>query len=140
MSLPCFLCAQEAHWVSSILGLSHSATLGWYALIYYCRDRPLIHREIGVLGFLCALNCQDIAAEGFGQSLSSSLNAVQAASGATRILDVRESWLMDPLHKCDSPATKGGITIGLRDARLGTLLSRLLFEQAKHGYLKGTSS
>jgi ABC-type multidrug transport system fused ATPase/permease subunit len=58
------------------------------------------------------------AAEGFGQSLSFGPNAAQAAAASNRILDARESRLMEPLRKGDIPDTEGGITIEFRDVRL----------------------
>ncbi|KAH7271030.1 P-loop containing nucleoside triphosphate hydrolase protein [Fusarium solani] len=109
---------KKARWVSIILGFSDSATLGCQALIFYYGGRLLTQGEIGVMGFFVCLMAMMNAAEGFGQSLSFGPNAAQAAAASNRILDARESLLIEPLGKGDIPDTEGGITIELRDVRL----------------------
>ncbi|WAO86381.1 Hypothetical protein NCS54_00365300 [Fusarium falciforme] len=109
---------KKARWVSIILGFSDSATLGCQALIFYYGGRLLTQGEIGVMGFFVCLMAMMNAAEGFGQSLSFGPNAAQAAAASNRILDARESHLMEPLGKGDIPDAEGGITIELRDVRL----------------------
>ncbi|KAI8721787.1 hypothetical protein NCS52_00321200 [Fusarium sp. LHS14.1] len=109
---------KKARWVSIILGFSDSATLGCQALIFYYCGRLLTQGEIGIMGFFVCLMAMMNAAEGFGQSLSFGPNAAQAATASNRILDARESRLMEPIGKGDIPDTDGGITIELRDVRL----------------------
>ncbi|KAH7211547.1 P-loop containing nucleoside triphosphate hydrolase protein [Fusarium oxysporum] len=109
---------EKARWVSIILGFSDSATLGCQALIFYYGGRLLTQGEIGVMGFFVCLMAMMNAAEGFGQSLSFGPNAAQAAAASNRILDARESRLIEPLGKGDIPDTEGGITIELLDVRL----------------------
>ncbi|RSL98845.1 hypothetical protein CEP52_010116 [Fusarium oligoseptatum] len=109
---------KKARWVSIILGFSDSATLGCQALIFYYGGRLLTEGEIGVMGFFVCLMAMMNAAEGFGQSLSFGPNAAQAATASNRILDARESRLIEPLGKGDIPDTEGGITIELRGVRL----------------------
>ncbi|RSL47167.1 hypothetical protein CEP53_010032 [Fusarium sp. AF-6] len=109
---------KKARWVSIILGFSDSSTLGCQALIFYYGGRLLTQGEIGVMAFFVCLMAMMNAAEGFGQSLSFGPNAAQAATASNRILDARESRLIEPLGKGDIPDTEGGITIELRDVRL----------------------
>ncbi|RSL61962.1 hypothetical protein CEP54_006005 [Fusarium duplospermum] len=109
---------KKARWVSIILGFSDSATLGCQALIFYYGGRLLTQGEIGIMGFFVCLMAMMNAAEGFGQSLSFGPNAAQAAAASNRILDARESRLIEPSGKRDIPDAEGGITIELRDVRL----------------------
>jgi len=109
---------KKARWISIILGFSDSATLGCQALIFYYGGRLLTQGEIGVMGFFVYLMAMMNAEEVFGQSLSFGPNAAQAAAASNRILNTKESCLMEPLSKGDIPDTEGGITIELRDVRL----------------------
>ncbi|KAM6534715.1 hypothetical protein FALCPG4_004341 [Fusarium falciforme] len=109
---------KKARWVSIILGFSNSATLGCQALIFYYDDRLLTQGEIDVMCFFVCLMAMMNAAEGFGQSLSFGPKAAQAATASSRILDARESRLIEPLGKGDIPDTEGGITIELQGVRL----------------------
>ncbi|PYI03929.1 P-loop containing nucleoside triphosphate hydrolase protein [Aspergillus sclerotiicarbonarius CBS 121057] len=86
-----------------------------WALIFYYGGRLLTGGEIGMMAFFVCLMAIMNAAEGFGKSLSFGPNATQATTASDRIMDARESSLLESPEKYDIPAQEGGIRIELRD-------------------------
>lgn len=106
---------KKARWVSIILGFSESTNLGCQALICFYGGRLLIQGQIGVMAFFVCLTAIMSAAEGFGKSLGFGPNAAQATTASNRIMDARNSSLIDPIERDDIPVEEKGVTIELRD-------------------------
>ncbi|VUC30462.1 unnamed protein product [Clonostachys rosea] len=109
---------KKARWVSIVLGLSDSATLASQALIFYYGGRLLARGEIDVMSFYVCMMALMNASEGFGKSLSFGPNAAQATAASNRILDARESQLIEDHEHDHIPDTDGGIKIDFQDVRL----------------------
>ncbi|CAK7228778.1 hypothetical protein SEUCBS140593_007026 [Sporothrix eucalyptigena] len=110
---------KKARWVSVVLGFADSATLGCQTLIFYYGGRILARGEIGIMAFFVCFMAVMNAADGFGQSLSFGPNAAQATAASNRILDARESRLVEGQHGKDNvPDAENGIAIDLRGVRL----------------------
>ncbi|KAH7207277.1 multidrug resistance-type transporter protein [Fusarium oxysporum] len=108
---------RKARWVSIVLGFSDSATLGCQALIFYYGGRLLTRGEIGLVAFFVCLMAMINAAEGLGQSLSFGPNAAQADAASNRILDARDSRLVENHGDESVPVVDGGMKIELRNVR-----------------------
>ncbi|RAH79109.1 P-loop containing nucleoside triphosphate hydrolase protein [Aspergillus japonicus CBS 114.51] len=109
---------KKARWVSIILGFSESTNLGCQALIFYYGGHLFLGGEIGTVAFFVCLMAIMNAAEGFGKSLSFGPNAAQAAAASGRMLEARESSLVECPQHGDIPVRPGGIAIELRDISL----------------------
>lgn len=109
---------KKTRWVSVVLGFSDSVNLACQALIFYYGGRLIVRGEIGIMAFFVCMMAILNASEGFGQSLSFGPNAAQATAASNRILDARETRLMEQGAKNDIPDTEGGIEIEFRDIRL----------------------
>lgn len=96
------------------IGFSESTNLGCQALILYYGGRLLTQGDISTMAFFVCLMAIMNAAEGFGKSLSFGPNAAQATMASDRILDTRDSCLMEPFEEDDILIEADGVEIELR--------------------------
>ncbi|KAK6197649.1 hypothetical protein LQW54_010694 [Pestalotiopsis sp. IQ-011] len=89
---------RKARWVSPILGLCDSASLGCQSLVFYYGGQPLGRGDIGLVAVFVCLMAIMSAAEGFGQGLSFGPNAAQVMTASNRILDARDSRIASACH------------------------------------------
>ncbi|ETS85151.1 hypothetical protein PFICI_03176 [Pestalotiopsis fici W106-1] len=102
---------KKACWVSPVLGFCDSATLGCQALVFYYGGSLFDRGEIGLVAFFVCLMAIMSAAEGFGQSLSLGPNAAQVTAASNRILDARNSRIVESHDGRSLDQTAGGMKI-----------------------------
>ncbi|KAL5337193.1 P-loop containing nucleoside triphosphate hydrolase protein [Aspergillus crustosus] len=89
-----------------------------WALIFYYGGRLFARGEISIMAFFVCLMAIIYAAEGFGQTLSFGPNAAEADAAAKRILEARESRVVEGHGNDHIPDVDTGISIEFRDVAL----------------------